>query len=134
MLPRRTVLSGSLASILVLDHMPRLLAQANGAGDPAATGDPRLLTNPLLAEVARNAPDKLGNFLHELDGLSSPRGSATAAAHPQMTRGIVPAPTPDELTAIRTNPDIKRAFQLNPDPMLKLLRRMMEASRKGGQS
>ena len=132
MLPRRTVLLSSLASILVSGHTRRLAAQANGAGDPAVNVDSRIRTNPLLAELARNAPEKLPNFLHELDRLSSARESATAAFHPHMTRGIVPAPTPDELTVIRTNPDIGRAFQLNPDPMLKLLRRMMEASKKGG--
>ena len=131
MLPRRTVLLGSLASILVSGRTRRLAAQANG-GDPAVTVDPRVRTNPLLAELARNSPRKLPNFLHELDRLSSASESATAAPHPKLTRGIVPAPTPDELAVIRKNPDIERAFQLNPDPMLKLLRRMMEASRKGG--
>jgi hypothetical protein len=125
-------LLGSLASILGSGHTPRLAAQATGAGGPAVTGDPRILINPLLAELARNTPEKLPNFLYELDHLSSARESATAAPQQKMTRGIVPAPTPDELAAIRTNPDIGRAFKLNPDPMLKLLRRMMEASRKGG--
>lgn len=132
MWPRRTVLLGSLASILVSGHARRLAAQANGAANPAVNADPRIHTNPLLAELARNAPEKLPNFLHELDRLSSASDGATAAAQPKLTRGIVPAPTPDESAVIRKNPDIGRAFQLNPDPMLKLLRRMLEAARKGG--
>jgi hypothetical protein len=47
------------------------------------------------------------------------------------TRPVVRAaalqPTREEYEQIQANPDIVAAYRANPDPMLALLRRMMEA-------
>jgi hypothetical protein len=42
--------------------------------------------------------------------------------------GLSNLPAPEQL-ALRENPDIANAFRSNPDPMLGLLRRMMEAAK-----
>lgn len=114
---------------------PRMtLAQDQGAVSPAVAEDPRLRSNPLLATLARNAPDRLPKFLRELDGMTGVSRGPARSLSPGMTpKAATPGrlqPTPDEAAAIRANPDIAYAYQLNPDPMLELLRRMIEASKK----
>ncbi len=110
------------------------LAQDQGTTPPANAEDPRIQSNPLLAELARKAPDKLPRFLRELDQVTAASGGGTRSLAPGTPpSAAVPGrvqPTPDEAAAIRVNPDIAYAYQVNPDPMLELLRRMIEAAKK----
>ena len=65
---------------------------------------------------------------------SSPPAATTPAKPSPAAAPIARAghllPTAQEAELIRRNPDIAYAYEVNPDPMLELLRRMIEAARK----
>lgn len=89
---------------------------------PASAGDAAALLerNPLLREVGRVAPDRLPWFLAQLDAIrhgSGPRGG----------KKEVPL-TPRERGALAANPDLEGAFRIAPDPMLGVLRLMLEVT------
>jgi hypothetical protein len=90
-----------------------------------AAKDRRVGDNPLLAAILEKAPDRLPGFLCELDGVTSPRSSRGLSTGPQ--------PTSDQMSAIRVNPAVANAYERNPDAMLELLRRMMEAAQGGAR-
>lgn len=97
-------------------------AQSSGAAPQSIVVDPRILTNPLLAALAKNNSSSLPAFLHELDQISATPEMALRSAQP------APTPTPEEARQIGANPAFVGAYKLNPDPMLQLLRRMMQAA------
>lgn len=139
-----------LITIIVAALIAVLAPAASPLGDPA---DPRIAANPLLQQIARNAPDQLPEILAQLDELSRPanepaaqkaQGAATAAAPAappadtlkpltspmalNAARMVRAQPTAAELAEIRANPAISAIYKINPDPMLDLLRRMIEAA------
>ena len=130
----RTAIFVALGFAVVAGCSLAASAQNQGTAPPATAEDPRIRSNPLLAELARNDPGMLPQFLRELDRITAESGGGTRSLAPG-TPSTGPArahgqPTPEESAAIRANPDIAYAYQVNPDPMLELLRRMIEASKK----
>ncbi len=66
------------------------LAQDQGTTPPANAEDPRIQSNPLLAELARKAPDKLPRFLRELDQVTAASGGGTRSLAPgRRSRSLV---------------------------------------------
>lgn len=106
-----------------------LLAATTGAacGNVAET-DSRVRSNPLLAELDQKTPNRLPGFLRELDTATKPRATPSNPADAPAA-GALPV-TEGEIAELRRNPDLDKAYRSNPDLMLQLLRRMLEAAKR----
>jgi hypothetical protein len=120
MTSRRHFIAGMLIVGALFGAAPSFAAGCDLTAAQAAS-DPRLAHNPLLEEIAVNAPDRLPGLLCDLDRVEHTR-----------FRAIVPGarPTVGERATIDGNPAIAAAYAVNPEPMLELLKRMIEAARK----
>jgi hypothetical protein len=129
----------------IVDTRPPI-ATGNGSGTSEGAVPPARLAPPSPTVSAPSnwlAPTSTAHNSPPDTALRAPTQSVVSLA-PGVVHPGVPYATPpgaihgpavmltqEDVSQLRINPDIASAYRANPDPMLELLRRMMEAAKSG---